>query len=213
LPTPAYPYPSLGLPPAAARLSRLLRRQPRHTQGTRNSFPVTMRAALFSTLLAAALSQRPNLCPSQPAGDAWAQMRCAADATCSPNKFSQAKGWGCCPWANATSCPSGYQCCPSGSTCNLISGTGYSAVYSCDGGAAPQGTTSLCPCKPGAYLPPSTTLKNVLVIGDSLSIGVRGRVGGCGRWATSPHLHAHALAHTRTRKPHAVHAAACRQPL
>ena len=129
-----------------------------------------LRATLASTLLAAALSQHPNLCPNQPA-DAWTQMRCPATASCSKNGFSQAAGWGCCPWVNATSCPSGYQCCPSGSTCNLISGSGYSAVYTCDGGAAPQGTTSLCPCKPGAMAPPSATLKNVLVIGDSLSIG------------------------------------------
>jgi hypothetical protein len=125
---------------------------------------------LLLGVLLPALAQHPNLCPNQPA-DPWAQMRCPASATCSPNGFSDAGGWGCCPWANATSCPSGYQCCPSGSTCSLISGSGYGATYTCTGGAAPAGTTSLCPCKPGVALPPSTTKKNVLVIGDSLSIG------------------------------------------
>jgi len=43
-------------------------------------------------------------------------------------------------------------------------------VYSCDAVGAPS-VTSKCPCKPGAPVKPSSTLKNVLIIGDSLSIG------------------------------------------
>jgi len=77
---------------------------------------------------------------------------------------------GCCPWANAVSCPSGFACCPGGTTCRLISGSGYASVYSCDAPGGPS-VTSKCPCKPGAPLKPSSTLKNVLIIGDSLSIG------------------------------------------
>ena len=124
---------------------------------------------LLSTLLGCS-AQFETLCPGQPS-DPWAQVRCPATATCSPNGFSQGKGWGCCPFVNATSCPNGYACCPSGSTCALISGSGYSAVYSCQGGSAAPNQVSACPCKPGAAIAPSTTKKNVLVIGDSLSIG------------------------------------------
>ena len=119
--------------------------------------------------LGAAAAQWPNLCPNQPA-DAYAQVRCPANATCSPNGFSEGGGQGCCPWPNAVSCPSGYQCCPAGTTCTLISGATYGATYSCDSPSAPS-VTSKCPCKPGAPLRPSATKKNVLVIGDSLSIG------------------------------------------
>ena len=79
---------------------------------------------------------------------------------------------GCCPWQNAVSCPSGFACCPEGTTCRLVSGSSYSSVYSCDSPAAPS-VTSKCPCKPGAPLAPSTTKKNVLIIGDSLSIGCK----------------------------------------
>ncbi len=43
-------------------------------------------------------------------------------------------------------------------------------MYSCDAVGAPS-VTSKCPCKPGAPVKPSSTLKNVLIIGDSLSIG------------------------------------------
>ena len=46
----------------------------------------------------------------------------------------------------------------------------YKTVYNCEGAAA--GTISKCPCKPGVPLPLSTTKKNVLYIGDSLSIGM-----------------------------------------
>jgi len=91
--------------------------------------------------------------------------------SCSPNGFS-VNGWGCCPWPNAVSCASGFACCPAGTTCSLRSGSGYSSVYDCkptDG--SPQATFSKCPCKPGVPMPPDPARKNVLVIGDSLTIG------------------------------------------
>ena len=136
-----------------------------------------LRSVLLVLPLVAAQSDWPHLCPNQP-NDPWSQVRCPATASCSANGFSNGGGFGCCPWANATSCPSGYQCCPQGSTCNLVSGSGYSAVYTCLGGTAPiGGVTSKCPCKPGASQPPSTTKKNVLVIGVSLSIGYTPSLG------------------------------------
>jgi hypothetical protein len=95
--------------------------------------------------------------------------RCPATQTCAPNLFSVSR-LGCCPTANAVACPGGYQCCPSGSKCVPARGSGYGAVFTCTGGAGAD-TTSTCACKPGPPLPPSKTLKNVLIIGDSLSIG------------------------------------------
>lgn len=122
---------------------------------------------LPTTLFAQELWPLP--CPVSGQYSNWSETRCPATQSCSPNGFSAGGGYGCCPFPNGVSCGSGFACCPSGSSCTLISGTGYSTVYECTG-ANPQ-TTSKCPCKPGMPNPPSTTLKNVLVIGDSLSIG------------------------------------------
>ena len=128
-----------------------------------------MRAVLISAALAAASAQWPTRCPVSSSYTNWSETRCPDTQTCSPNGFSAGGGWGCCPWPNAVSCPSGFACCPEGSTCTLVSGSGYGTIYQCTGAAPP--TTSKCPCKPGMPNPPSTTLKNVLVIGDSLTIG------------------------------------------
>ena len=125
-------------------------------------------AALFAPL-AAAQAQWPTRCPVAPTYTNWSETRCPDAMTCSPNGFSAGGGWGCCPWPNAVSCPSGFACCPQGTTCTLISGSGYSTVYECTG--ATPATRSKCPCKPGQPNPPSETLKNVLSIGDSLTIG------------------------------------------
>ena len=111
----------------------------------------------------------PLLCPVGAAYSGWNETRCPATQSCAKNGFSAGGGWGCCPWTNGVSCPSGFACCPQGSTCSLISGSGYSSIYQCSGASLP--TISKCPCKPGQPLPPSTTLKNVLIIGDSLTIG------------------------------------------
>lgn len=100
------------------------------------------------------------------------QTSCPATQSCAPNGFSAGGGWGCCPWPNGVACASGFACCPSGTTCALVSGSSYSSVYNCtpvDG--SPATTLSKCPCKPGAPAPPDATRKNVLVIGDSLTIG------------------------------------------
>ena len=134
-----------------------------------------MRHALLLTIglshAVAAPSPWPQLCPKQPA-DAFSQVRCPASATCAANGFSgAANNAACCPFANAVACPGGFQCCPSGNTCALISGSGYSQVYKCVAPAGGANTTSQCACKPGAPLAASTTKKNVLIIGDSLSLG------------------------------------------
>jgi len=131
-----------------------------------------MRFLFFAALMSAigvAAQDWPQLCPVGPRYSGWNATRCPATQTCSPNGFAAGGGWGCCPWPNAVSCPSGFACCPEGSTCTLITGSGYGSVYQCTGASPP--TQSKCPCKTGAPLPPSTTLKNVLIIGDSLTIG------------------------------------------
>lgn len=108
----------------------------------------------------------PQVCTNSSKYSAWNQTRCDAGSTCCPSGFS-VSGLGCCPFAGATCCPGGYQCCPGGSVCVPLGGTGYSEVFTC-APKAPGGvnTTSIAVCKPGPPLPYSTTLKNVLIIGD-----------------------------------------------
>ena len=75
-------------------------------------------------------------------------------------------GEGCCPYDNATCCPNKQTCCPSGTTC-VDTGT-YGSTCK---GAASNETVGLSVCKSGAALPLSKTLPNVLILGDSVSIG------------------------------------------
>lgn len=75
-------------------------------------------------------------------------------------------GEGCCPYENATCCPNKQTCCPAGTTCQDTGG--YNTV--CVGARANE-TVGLSVCKSGAKNPFSTTLPNVLIIGDSVSIG------------------------------------------
>ena len=109
----------------------------------------------------------PQLCPGQASFSSWNQTRCPASNTCAKNGFS-VTGWGCSPFANATVC-SDYQTCPSGTKCVSISGSSYSQVFNCVGNGA--ATTSVCTCKPGVPLPMDPTRKNVVSVGDSLTIG------------------------------------------
>ena len=131
-----------------------------------------LKLAVLASVAAAAEQSSWTACPVGPAYSGWNVTSCPATQSCSPNGFSAGGGWGCCPWPNGVACGNGFACCPSGTTCSLISGSSYSSVYNCtpaSGGAAT--TTSLCPCKPGAPSPPDPARKNVLVIGDSLTIG------------------------------------------
>ena len=134
-------------------------------------------AALLSLSAFSATSvsaQWDTLCPNARGGpySSWNETRCPSDrATCCPSGFNPSSV-GCCPWPNAVCCPGAqYQCCPSGTTCKLAEGSGYDARYNCsapDGGVVINRAT----CKSGPPLPMSTSLKNVLWIGDSLSLGM-----------------------------------------
>lgn len=127
---------------------------------------VALALALAAAALAVAAAQWPLQCEAK--GTPWSQTRCPAAATCCKSGFSTT-GFGCCPGANATCCGD-YQCCPAGTKCVAASGSGYDAVYNCTGADGAVGR-NLAVCKPGPTLPWSNATKNVLVIGDSLSIG------------------------------------------
>lgn len=134
------------------------------------ALPSAQRIACFACLVIAhaAAQQWPSLCAN--GSDAWSSTRCPSSATCCSNAFSFS-GKGCCPWPNAVCCPAGYQCCPQSTTCVLKSGSSYNAVYDCTKADGTVVSTDDAVCKPGVTRPMSPTLKNVLVIGDSLSIG------------------------------------------
>ena len=89
---------------------------------------------------------------------------CDVGSVCNA-KFS-VSGYGCCPYENAVCCPNKQTCCPAGTTCQDTGS--YGTV--CAGAPANQ-TTGVSVCKPGAAEPFSKTLPNVLIIGDSVSIG------------------------------------------
>jgi len=80
---------------------------------------------------------------------------------------------GCCTLGEgAVACPGGFGCCQAGTKCVLINGTvGYNALFNC---TAPSGEVlgnNRAVCKSGPPLPMSPTLKNVVYIGDSLTLG------------------------------------------
>ena len=97
--------------------------------------------------------------------------RCPAGASCCSNNFSTSH-FGCCPWAEAVCCSSGLTCCPKGSKCvdrHVPGRPAWAVVTTCErsDGSVPGKAT----CKYGPPLDASATLKNVLIIGDSVSIG------------------------------------------
>jgi len=129
---------------------------------------------LFIGSLALANGQFDTLCPNQANGpySTWNETRCpSASATCCPSGFNPS-GVGCCSFPNAVCCPgSQFACCPEGSTCVLVQGSGYNVLYNCSTPGKPV-STNRATCKSGPPLPMSTSLKNVLWIGDSLSLGM-----------------------------------------
>eukprot|EP00591_Stephanopyxis_turris_P010956 CAMPEP_0195511854 /NCGR_PEP_ID=MMETSP0794_2-20130614/4022_1 /TAXON_ID=515487 /ORGANISM="Stephanopyxis turris, Strain CCMP 815" /LENGTH=370 /DNA_ID=CAMNT_0040639525 /DNA_START=36 /DNA_END=1148 /DNA_ORIENTATION=+ len=136
-------------------------------------------------------TQWPNACSAS--GNDYNSTRCPSDATCCQNKFS-GNGWGCCPWSEATCCPNGYACCPKNTQCvekteerkyllladtrgsssllrrSLATTPSFNTVYDCvTNGVVIEAGKGVC--KPGPALPLDENKKNVLIIGDSVSIG------------------------------------------
>ena len=139
-----------------------------HTAAMRqNACLVAVAATCTATVLA---QPWPQQCTTST--DPWNSTNCPADATCCPSFYSVTKV-GCCPFKSAVCCAgsSAGTCCPTGTTCKLASGTGVTEVYNCTTPSGSVARQNVGVCKPGVMLPLSTTLKNVLVIGDSLSIG------------------------------------------
>lgn len=104
-----------------------------------------------------------------------------ANGTCCKNVYSASEGqWACCPQPNAVCCPSGLTCCPAGHTCQ-DKGSGPGTVTTCVPEPSPASMAIVsepldpllgqATCKSGAPLPWSTTKPNILIIGDSVSIG------------------------------------------
>ena len=96
---------------------------------------------------------------------------CGASATCAKSAYS-GTGWGCCPIPDAVDCgtPLG-SCCPTGTTCSKA-GSGWEIIVTCKPASASKPPSPGVPaCKPGALNRLSTTKKNCLVIGDSVSLG------------------------------------------
>ena len=102
--------------------------------------------------------------PAPPAPAPPSSQVCNIGTVCAAS-YSK-NGQGCCPYKDAVCCPNRQTCCPTGTTC-LDQGT-YGTT--CQGAAANE-SVGLSVCKPGAALPFSKTLPNVLIVGDSVSIG------------------------------------------
>jgi hypothetical protein len=139
-----------------------------------------------SILVAAALLSR----ASPPAGwttcgglpDALNATACPPHATCCHQRWAPGAGsWGCIDndaWGSAaaagpaTCCGNNYTACPAAHTC-ADSGRGAMVVSTCHprGGGGGDTVIGRQVCKQGAPLPLSSTLPNILIVGDSVSIG------------------------------------------
>lgn len=134
----------------------------------------------------------PHVCDTTRSG--WNQTRCAANHTCCGSKYSGSL-MGCCPYPNAVCCSNKLTCCPDNHECVDYRAPGYpgwgvvttcvpkstssrdvsfstkAATITSEGPQAMTNSTGVCVCKPGPSLPMDPTRKNVVVIGDSVSIG------------------------------------------
>ena len=104
--------------------------------------------------------------------DALANVACPSTATCVRQKWSPSLGnWGCVDGVGAVSCGD-YTACPAGTKC-VNSGSGWQVVSSCVSTSDPSAPAvpGVQVCKQGAPLPMAAGKKNVLILGDSVSIG------------------------------------------
>lgn len=94
--------------------------------------------------------------------------------TCCQQLWSPTDGqWGCAPFTDATCCGNGYFACPSGYTCQDDNGEGWKVRTACvsDDNSGAQVLPGVEICKPGPPLNFSDTKPNVVILGDSVSIG------------------------------------------
>eukprot|EP00945_MAST-04E_sp_MAST-4E-sp1_P008004 g8004.t1 len=74
-------------------------------------------------------------------------------------------GEGCCPYKDAVCCANNQTCCPSGTVCH------DEGLYLTTCVGKNSRTSGISVCKSGAALPLSKTLPNIIILGDSVSIG------------------------------------------
>ena len=104
--------------------------------------------------------------------DARENVACPATATCVRQAWSPSTGnWGCVDGVGAVSCGD-YTACPAGTKC-VNSGSGWAVTSTCVSMATPPvpSVPGVQVCKQGAPLPMAEDKKNVLILGDSVSIG------------------------------------------
>ena len=140
-----------------------------------------LRPLLLLLSSAVVRAQWDTLCSAATGGpySSWNETRCPSSrATCCGSGFNPS-GVGCCALPGATCCgdnaggTGGYACCPAGTVCSVVSGAGsYGAVYNCTAPSGADTGLAISVCKGGPPLPMSSTKKNVLWIGDSLSLGM-----------------------------------------
>lgn len=104
----------------------------------------------------------------------YAHTACPSTQSCARQKWEPSDGaWGCCPFEGGTSCGD-YTCCPAGTKC-INQGSGWSVVSTCVPDAATttgsSNVTGAQVCKTGPPIKYSSSTKNVMIVGDSVSIG------------------------------------------
>lgn len=139
----------------------------------------TIVLAILSLQLVALASNSHNVLAAASTVSCGDKTACETGTTCCAAGYS-VTGMGCCPYANAVCCPNHQTCCPQGTTCKT---SGLYATTCMDSGGSPSKQPVLSVCKPGPGAPPSSTQPNVLVLGDSVSIGY------------TPHVHTLLQAH------------------
>jgi len=92
-------------------------------------------------------------------------------STCCKQSWSPSEGnWGCSNFLNATCCENGYTSCPEGYRC-VDTGSGWGVSTACTKKETNETVSGQQVCKQGAPIPFDATRKNVLILGDSVSIG------------------------------------------
>jgi hypothetical protein len=137
--------------------------------------------ALFSSSLALDASEAWTTCGGLSPQYNRTACPLSTSTCCTQNWMPSKQNWGCCPYPHATCCSNGYTCCPVGTTCS-DSGSEWNIVTTCvdarTGKQTPPGADGggQQVCKTGGPLLLSETKHNVIILGDSVSIGYEPKV-------------------------------------
>lgn len=97
-------------------------------------------------------------------------ITCAANHTPCAAHYATS-GEGCCVHPEAVCCPNHQTCCPAGTKCVDGGGVLTQCVPTSAVTPVPAPTPGTSVCKPGAQQPFSSERRNIIVLGDSVSIG------------------------------------------